>query len=438
MVPAPVSSLANARVIIVDDSREYMAILRRMLAGTFPEIEITEYDPDQKGKPDPRFDWSIYDVVLIDHDLGGKETGLEWLHEFRRLPRFPPAILMTTQGNEYLAARAIKLGAFDYIKKQDITTARIGHMLAAAVDESRPHADPDVTLQQARDVPHLAILERLAGRITPSDTALQSGEGYRFVRLIGQGASSRVYLAERSSDETTLVLKVIDADSIMDIQVVERFIREAEIVATVSSPYVVKFFDHGLTQTYGYIAMEFFTRGDLKQRLERGVTSEDALNYLRHIALGLEAIHSRGIVHRDLKPGNIMFRADDSLALADFGISRRTEQTSDLTNQGCVLGTPNYLSPEQALGQQADHRADLYAAGAVLYEMLAGRKPFRADNAAALVYQHVHAPVPALPKPVCQFQPLLNRLMAKQPEERFASARDFIAALDRLREVERP
>ena len=415
-----------------------MAILRRMLSGTFPEVEITEYDPDQQGKPDAQFDWSIYDAVLIDHDLGGNETGLDWLHEFRRAPQFPPAILMTTQGNEYLAARAIKLGAFDYIRKQDITTARIGHMLAAAVDESRLHVDPDVTLEQAREVPHLAILERLAGRVTQSDCASPSGEGYRFVRLIGQGASSRVYLAERSSDDTTLVLKVIDADTIMDIQVVERFIREAEIVATVSSPYVVKFFDHGLTQTYGYIAMEFFTRGDLKQRLERGVTSEDALNYLRHIALGLEAIHSRGIVHRDLKPGNIMFRADDSLALADFGISRRTDQASDLTNQGCVLGTPNYLSPEQALGQQADHRADLYAAGVVLYEMLAGRKPFRADNAAALVYQHVHAPVPALPKQSRQFQPLLNRLMAKQPDQRFASALEFIAALDRLREVERP
>ena len=118
------------------------------------------------------------------------------------------------------------------------------------------------------------------------------------------------------------------------------------------------------------------------------------------------AIHAQGIVHRDLKPGNIMFRADDGLALADFGISKRLDRTSDLTNHGSVLGTPNYLSPEQALGRDADQRADLYSAGVIFYEMLTGQKPFRAETASALVYQHVHADVPTLPDCVRGFQPL--------------------------------
>lgn len=139
----------------------------------------------------------------------------------------------------------------------------------------------------------------------------------------------------------------------------------------------------------------------------------DALNYLRHIALGLVAIHEQGIIHRDLKPGNIMFRADDGLALADFGISKRRDQTSDLTNHGSVLGTPNYLSPKQALGRNADRRADLYSAGVIFYEMLTGRKPFRAETASALVYQHVHADVPTLPDSVRGFQPLLSRLVSE-------------------------
>lgn len=427
--------LQRLRLIIVDDSREYMNLLRRMLAGSMPEIEVTEYDAEQQGKPGPDFDWSLYDVVLLDQHLGHGETGIEWLQEFIGKPRMPPTILMTAEGGDYLAARAIKLGAHDYIRKQDITIDRMTALISAAVGESRTLREQSATLPEPHVAPHIEILRRLAERLPNRSLSADGDTGYRFVRLIGQGASSRVYLAERTSDSATMVLKIIDAETIRDIQVVERFIREAEIVQSISSPYVVRFFDHGLTQNFGYIAMEFFTRGDLKQRLERGVLPEDALNYLQHIAYGLEAIHAKGIIHRDLKPGNIMFRADDSLALADFGISRRIDLASDLTNQECVLGTPNYLSPEQALGQVADQRSDLYSAGVVLYEMLAGRKPYRAESAAALIYQHVHAPLPSLPEEVREYQPLITRLLAKSADDRFQSASELVAALEHINAV---
>ena len=250
--------------------------------------------------------------------------------------------------------------------------------------------------------------------------------GYRFVRLIGQGASSRVYLAERLSDKSTLVLKIMDVASIKEPQALQRFVQEAELVSEVNSPYVVRFLEHGFTKEYGYIAMEFFTRGDLKQRIEHGVSLGDALNYIRHIAFGLSAIHQQGIIHRDLKPGNIMFRSDDSLALADFGISRRLNETSELTRLGSVLGTPNYISPEQALGKTVDHRSDLYSAGVVFFEMLTGRKPFKAETAPALVYQHVHADIPQLPGKLQRYQPLIEMLLAKNAAERFSSADEFV------------
>ncbi|MCB1748799.1 MAG: protein kinase [Gammaproteobacteria bacterium] len=422
------------RAIIIDDSREYMVMLRRMLAETLPDIEVTEYDPDQQGKPGPNFDWSAYDVLLLDHNLGGHENGLDWLVEFQAAGPLPPTILMTAQGNDYLAARAIKLGAADYVRKQDVTTWRIGRMVRELVvdDAVTAEIDCDQTLCEERArPPHLDILEELIARHPPRPSGPGASIGYRFVRLIGQGASSRVYLAERTSDDNTLVLKVIDLAHVRDVHIVERFIREAEIVAAISSPYVVRFYDFGLTPSYGFIAMEFFTRGDLKQRIERGITRDDAVNYVRHIALGLQAIHARGIVHRDLKPGNIMFRADDSLALADFGIARRLDEASDLTNAGSVLGTPNYLSPEQALGQVVDHRADLYAVGVMLYEMLTGRKPFRAESASALVFQHVHAERPILPAEFGDLQPLLDRLLAVDPAARFASAGELVSALER-------
>lgn len=418
------------RALIIDDSREYMTMLRRMLAESFASIEITEYDPDQKGKPHPDFDWSAYDVVLLDYHLGVSETGLDWLVEFRAQGPVPPTILMTAAGNEYLAARAIKLGACDYIRKQDITTWRIGAMVGDAVGERVVPDAGDSTLEQEHVPLYVDILERLMDRMPASKVAGGVDVGYRFVRLIGQGASSRVYLAERSSDDKTLVLKVIDLTRITDAQVVERFVREAEIIASLSNPYVVHIHDYGLTQAYGYIAMEFFTRGDLKQRMERGIPRADALNYARHIALGLDAIHAAGIVHRDLKPGNIMFRADDGLALADFGIARRLDETSDLTRAGSVLGTPNYLSPEQALSKPVDARADLYSTGVILFEMLAGSKPFHAETAAALVYQHVHADIPRLPEPHADLQPVVDALLAKKPADRLQRAADLVDALN--------
>ncbi len=428
-----VAPLTRLRLMIVDDTREHMANVRRLLASSLPDVEISEYDPEQKGRPGSDFAWHLYDAIVLSYDLGPGETGLDWLKRYGRVTGFPPTVLMAAAGDEYIAARAIKLGACDYIRKADIDGERLTAMVCDAVREARAGDHFDATVREDRIASHLAILARLhLPASMDADGAPPGTLGYRFVRLIGQGSSSRVYLAERTTDATTLVLKVIEIRGVQDHQVIERFMREAEIVSTIRSPYVVHFYDYGLTQTYGYIAMEFFTRGDLKQRIEHGVAIADALNYLRHIALGLHAIHAQGIVHRDLKPGNIMFRADDSLALADFGISRRLNQTSDLTNLGSVLGTPNYLSPEQALGRSADHRADLYSAGVILYEMLTGRKPFRAENASALVYQHVHADLPQLPTPLRRYQPLLARLLAKDCEDRLSSAAALVDALDPL------
>ncbi len=421
------------KLIIVDDSKEYMTLLRRMLANAIPDIEVSEYDPEQQGRPGHDFDWGLYDVLLIDYQLGLHENGLEWLKYYRDAPGFPPSILMTSMGDEYVAASAIKLGASDYIKKDDINTERIAGLVRSAAAERVRSPDDETTLgatfESLRDTDR-SVFRRV--RFNHQNTPDGKRIGYRFVRLIGQGATSRVYLAERQSDRMTLVLKIIDVLSIKEPQALQRFVQEAELVAELDSLYVVKFLEHGFTKDYGYIAMEFFTRGDLKQRIEHGVSLADALNYITHIGYGLSAIHAAGIVHRDLKPGNIMFRSDDSLAIADFGISKRLNETAELTKMGSVLGTPNYLSPEQALGNAVDHRSDLYSAGVVLFEMLTGMKPFRAETASGLVYQHVHADIPQLPDPVRNYQPIIEMLLAKNPQDRFGSAEEFIDSLNSI------
>ena len=419
------------KIILVDDSKEFMALTRRMLAKAMPDVEVTEYDPEQQGEPGEDFDWSIYDVLLLDYQLGTHYTGLDWLTKYRDSVGFPPTILMTGVGDEYVAAKAIKLGAAEFVRKADLTVERLAALVQEVAHERRAQqtqVEPAASPKLERDARILDAIRPSSGNRPPDGKPI----GYRFVRLIGQGATSRVYLAERANDRMTLVLKVIDVAGVRDPLVLPRFAREATLISRVNSPYVVHFLDHGFTEHYGYIAMELFTRGDLKQRIEHGVTTADAINYALHIAYGLRAIHTLGIVHRDLKPGNIMFRSDDSLALADFGISKRLDDTSELTKQGSVLGTPNYISPEQALATTVDQRSDLYSTGVIFYEMLTGRKPYRAENAPALVYQHVHADIPRLPEKLRDFQPVIDRLLAKSAADRCATADELIDTLSTL------
>jgi serine/threonine protein kinase len=226
-----------------------------------------------------------------------------------------------------------------------------------------------------------------------------------------------------------MVLKVLDLEFIDDVSAVQRFAREAEMIASIDSPSVIKFFDHGFTQTMGYIAVEFFTRGDLKHRIEHGIDTADALLYALNIVYGLEAIHALGIVHRDLKPGNIMFRSDDTIALADFGISKHLDDSWNVTGTGAVIGTLNYLSPEQGLGNKIDARTDIYALGIVLFEMVTGKKAFHASSPGALLYQHLYADVPELPAPLRRYQNLISKTAAKDPDDRYQNAVELVADL---------
>ena len=413
------------RVIIINDSKEYMANLRHMLASCIPSVEVSEFDVTQGDKPGVDFDWSLYDLLIIADRLGDTESGLAWLAVMSINADLPPTLLLSEQKDPFVESKAEELENTAYVLKEDLAADSLKDLLAT-IGIAGTRLSELNTIQSYKFEHDRGIVDNFL--VIEGNTATDE-DSYKFVRLIGQGAHSRVYLAERLEDKTTLVLKVIDLKSIDDETVAQRFAKEAELLAEIDSPYVVKFYGHGFKPNYGYIAIEFFTRGDLKHRIENGVSREEALLYALNIGFGLEVIHSKNIVHRDLKPGNIMFRSDDSLALADFGISKHLGGSWDLTKTGSILGTLNYLSPEQGLGHDVDHRTDLYGLGIILFEMLAGEKAFQASTPGALVYQHLYADVPKLPQPVAEFQPIVDKLLAKDPNERFATASEFVKTI---------
>ncbi len=412
------------KILIIDDSSDFRALLRLYLNKELKDIEIVEYDFDNLGKPPENYDWSPYDILFLDYKLGPHEDGLQWLKEFKNKPGFPPTIILTAEGDEYIAVKSIKLGAADYINKVDIKPKRIAEM----VEEAAEFNEKTLSEQQNDINDATQIIKKVHKKENVPDTGLDIG--YKFVRMIGEGAMSKVYLAERVEDKLTVVLKVLDLTRVNESKLVQRFIQEANLIAELNSPFVVKIYDHGITEEYGYIAMEFFSRGDLKQRSEMGLHHEVAIIYATHIAYGLDQIHSIGVVHRDLKPANLMFRGDDSLALADFGISKKLDEPSDITTMGQILGTPHYMSPEQGEGANVDTRSDLYSIGIILYELFTGDKPFSAATAATLIYQHVHAPIPRLPSALKQYQYIIDSLLAKNPNDRMQTARELINALE--------
>lgn len=258
-------------------------------------------------------------------------------------------------------------------------------------------------------------------------------EGYRVLRKIGEGGMASIFLAQAAEGGPPQVLKVMQLDKAVEADGLQRFIQEYALLAQIKHPNVARIFRQDFSLAHAYISMEYFPQGDLRARMKAGAISQEmAISYIKQTAAGLAAIHEVGIVHRDLKPDNLMFRQDGSLALADFGVAKQTEMKITDTGDGDIVGTPYYLSPEQALGQPVDARCDIYSLGVLAFELLTGRKPYHASSAQELLRMHVQDPVPLLPPEYAQLQSVMESMMAKDREQRYPSAKTLLDDLVQL------
>lgn len=261
--------------------------------------------------------------------------------------------------------------------------------------------------------------------------------GYDIQRTLGKGGMATVYLAVQKSFGRQVALKVMAPELVSKRDFALRFDQEAKMVASLSHPNIVTVYDVGIQQRYFYLAMEFHPKGHLGDQIKKGLTPKQAMFVAKKLADALDFAHQNNIVHRDLKPDNVLFSSRGMPVITDFGIARDNSVDTNLTQIGSTVGTPKYMSPEQAKGERVDGRSDLYGLGVIMYEMLMGEPPFKADDPVALAIKHCKDPIPRLPLMLEEFQPLIDKLMDKQAANRYATGADVVVAIDALEEAQK-
>jgi hypothetical protein len=414
------------RVLIMRHASGVVNRARRMAVEKWPQAKLEVHDLTAYGKPPADFRWDRYAHLLIDDEYLRKE-GLLWISELRGKPNFPKIVRVPTETRKHQPPAEIEVKAPPLPPKKSESRPSVADIkpIPQPVSKPLPKSEPVVetpSMIQRADVKRLA----------DADAVLKAAgiQGFTPVKPLGSGATANVCLCERGPDKQQVVLKILKGEGSGDSDLLARFVQEYFATSSIDSPYVAKVYEHGFTESHAYIVMEYFPAGDLRARVARDRPSVDeSLIIIGSILAALTSVHAAGIIHRDLKPANVMFRDDGTIALVDFGSARRDADPMAKTLAGVVIGTPYYLSPEQALGGTADERSDLYSVGVMFYELLTGQRMYAAASLVALFEMHKKAPIPKLPDALSRHQRFLERLVAKSPEMRYSSAEEALEAL---------
>ena len=261
-----------------------------------------------------------------------------------------------------------------------------------------------------------------------------TGGRYRVIRRLGSGGMAHVYYAEHSMLDRPVVLKVLHSHLARDEEMRERFRREAEAACRLAHPHICAMLDYGDVDGSVFLVMPYFGGGSLADMIgrERTLSGPEAASIAVQVSCALDYAHRRGVVHRDVKPDNILFDEDRNAVITDFGIATARFH-SKLTGTGRAMGTPHYMSPEQAMGKMVDGRSDLYAVGVMLYEMMLGFPPFDGADSYSVGYKHVHEQ-PVAPEVVDSRTPpalaeITMKCLQKHPDDRYQRGHELADAL---------
>jgi eukaryotic-like serine/threonine-protein kinase len=345
-------------------------------------------------------------IVISDVRMPGMD-GFSLARALRRDASIgqPEIIFISSQDERNHYRRAMHVGAADFLVKPFKS-----HEIADAVTRC-------IEVRKARKA-------EAAARVEYASADLPQIPGYEIVQKLGEGAASLVFLATHvaSGEQHALkILKLVGLDNSTQ-EAINRFMAEYDMLSRLAHPHVARVYEHGVGDRCLFIGMEHLPGGDLRLDIEVGMSPHQAQKRAAEIASALSAIHAAGIIHRDLKPANVLMRMTGEAVIADFGIAKQISSALSLTRHDMAVGTPYYMSPEQARGTNVGPQSDIYALGVLYFEMLAGHRPYEADTTNEIMGKHLHAPTPFLPTRVERYQPVIDKLMAKSVTDRYADA----------------
>ncbi|HEY3808786.1 MAG TPA: protein kinase [Steroidobacteraceae bacterium] len=407
------------RILLVIEERELRDWLRHHLDILWPDATVTDMPPAQFESGLAELNLQAFDLIAlsirVSEALADPGDELDALRRLLVTRHCPAVIAIAEGGNELGAVEAMRIGVVDYLPRSLLNAQRVANSLRLglrtprrgkpapprAARPSRLSADPDTI-----DLPQYSLLHKL-----------------------GESTRAAVYLAHSATLGRNVALKISKpiADAGNECQ---EFAREYSAISALHHPSVVDIYDYGFHDGREFIAMEYFPCGDLKMRLQQPMTVTESLEYAHRICAALEVVHGAGLVHRDLKPPNVMLREDGSVVLIDFGLAKHLDKAHLNTMVGVLRGSPYYMSPEQAQGLPLDPRSDIYSTGVILFEMLTGRRPYLGTTAVEVMQQHINGGRPTLPAACASLEPLLDRMMARDRDQRFANAAEVRVALN--------
>jgi eukaryotic-like serine/threonine-protein kinase len=401
------------RLLLIAARADHQLLVKKHVEIEWPDANFVEHRLGEDGAFDAQFAAAGFDAVIIV-SVPPTEGANALVADFLAKPEFAPVVLLLLQDAPIPEPDAVPGVQRLYGRKIDRE-----RLIRAIVSASREHKR---SISMLRAQPDFEQRYRFGSVMI---------RGHRCIRQVGSGGMCTIYLAESERAGTLVVLKVFNQVPDVSERIVgfDRFLQEYEIVAGLKHENIVRIYDLGIADDHAYIAMEHFPAGDLRRRMKAPILPMTALKYVQQIASALEAIHSVGVLHRDLKPANVMLRTDGSLCLIDFGLAKANETEVSLTGTREIFGTPYYMSPEQGHAEVIDARSDLYSLGVMFYEMLTGHKPYTGATAMEVIYKHKRAELPPLEPELAGYQPMLTRLLAKSPADRFQSAHELLEAI---------
>ena len=412
-------------MLVIADRPEYRLLVRKHVEIEWSDAVVLEHRLGEDQPLDAKFVAAGYDAVIV---VGAPPAESAEILASLLASRadFAPLVLVLLQDAPGAAAPP-------EAPEVPPDTPRLARLYGKKVDRARLVRAITVAAREQKR-------SRTALRSRPDfDQMYKFGSltirGHRCIRQVGAGGMCKIYLAESERAGAMVVLKVFSQVPDVSERLVgfDRFIQEYEIVAGLNHPNIVHIYDLGIADDHAYIAMEHFPAGDLRSRMKMPLAPRTAVHFLAQIASALDAIHAVGVLHRDLKPANVMLRVDGTLCLIDFGLAKANELEAELTGSREIFGTPYYMSPEQGHAELIDARSDLYSLGVVFYEMLIGRKPYTGSTAMEVIYKHKRAELPPIEPQYAAYEPMLRRLLAKEPVDRFQSARELLDAVAELK-----